>query len=214
MTVPATRRVTLRRAALAAGALALPAAVRPAPSVAQDEDEAVALEDFLVEAIVLEQIAVLAYATAAGELDGEPRLSRTLERFERQEQIHATALRSALDSIGVDPPNAPASPDDVGAIEDADRLDGERAAELIDLLGELARLGDRDARLEYLVDLEQEQLRFYLAQAPTLDAEDILRTGAEIAACQAQHVVVLREALGVAPAEAVPELSDPADATD
>lgn len=206
MTPAATRRTALRRALLAAGALAAPVLMRPAVAAAQDEDDPAVLEDFLVEAIVLEQITVLAYATAGGELEDDRRLARALERFERQEQIHAKALRSALDSIGVDLPDAPASPDDVQAIEDAGAIDDERAAELIELLGELDGLTDRDDLLEYLIRLEEEQLHFYLTETPTLEAEDILRTGAEIAGCQAQHVVVLREALGASPAEAVPQL--------
>lgn len=206
MIPPATRRTALRRALATAGALAAPALLRPATAGAQEEDDPAVLEEFLVEAIVLEQIAVLAYATAGGELEDDRRLARTLERFERQEQTHAKALRSALDSIGIELPDAPASPDDVQAIEDAGAIDDERAAELTELLGELDGLMGRGELLEYLIRLEEEQLRFYLDQAPTLEAEDILRTGVEIAACQAQHIVVLGQTLGASPAEAVPAL--------
>ncbi|HSI81149.1 MAG TPA: ferritin-like domain-containing protein [Solirubrobacterales bacterium] len=202
----ATRRAALRRWMLAAGALATPVLLRPPVASAQDDEDPAVLEEFLVEAIVLEQITVLAYATAGGELEDDRRLARTLERFERQEQIHAKALRSALDSIGVELPDAPASPDDVQAIEDAGAIDDERAEELTGLLGELDGLTGRDELLEHLIRLEEEQLRYFLDQAPTLEAEDILRTGVEIAACQAQHIVVLREALGASPAEAVPEV--------
>lgn len=208
MSPGATRREALRRAVVGGGALALPPLLWPAIADAQDDEEPV-LEDFLTEAIVIEQIAVLAYSSAAAALEGERDLAGTLRRFERQEQIHATALRSALDSLAIDLPAAPAAPDDAPAIEGAERLDDERAAELVELLGRVDGLEGRRAHLDYLIELENEQLGLYLREAPTLDAEDMLRTGAEIAACQSQHLVVLGVALGTAPAQAVPRLPQP-----
>lgn len=204
MSAAATRRDALLRALVAGGAMAAPALLRPAVAAAQ-EDDPPGLEDFLVEAVVLEQIAALAYATAAGELGGDRALRRTLERFERQEQIHVTALRSALDSLGAEAPDAPGAPDDRGAIEGVEGLDAERAEELADLLAELGEARGRQEQLELLARIEDEQIAFYLREAPALEAEDILRTGVEIAACQAQHAAVLREALGRPPAEAVAE---------
>lgn len=205
MTVGPTRRQALRDAALASGAAAIPIILRPGAARAQEEDAD--LEDFLVEAVVLEQMTALAYATAIAELGRrDRRLRRTLERFQRQEQMHATALRSALDSIGVEPPNAPEAPDDVQGIEDVEALAEERKRELTDLLSDLDGAAGREGHLDVIITLEEEQLGFYLREAPSLDPEDVLRTGAEIAACQAQHVVVLREALGAAPADAVPDL--------
>jgi rubrerythrin len=203
----ATRREALRRAALVTGAASAPALLRPAIAVAQVEEEPAGLEEFLVEAVVLEQMSALAYATAASELgDGDRSLQRTLTRFERQEQIHANALRSALDSIGVDPPEAPAAPDDLQAIENVEALDADRTEELSERLAELGDVEGRDDYLELLVRLEDEQIGFYLREAPGLSPEDILRVGVEIAACHAQHAVVLREALGVPLAQTIPEL--------
>lgn len=214
MTAGVTRRDALRSATCAAGAIAIPALLRPTSAAAQEgEDDDAATEDFLVEAIVVEQIAAVACATAAGELEAPRQLTRTLEQFAAQERAHAKALRAALDSLGVDPPDAPSRPDDSGAIEGIDQLDDARATELVELLAELGELSGRDAYLEYLVGLEEEQLELYLRETPEFVAEDLLRTGVEIAACQAQHIVVLREALGSPPARAVPDLpaAEPAD---
>ena len=76
--------------ALAAGALAAAGTLRPALALAQstnDDD----LRDFLVHAIGLEQIAVLAYSTAADANGVEAKLKSTLNRFRDQEQAHASA---------------------------------------------------------------------------------------------------------------------------
>jgi rubrerythrin len=204
----ATRRDTLRRAALAAGVLASPTLLRPTPATAQaaDDDE-VELAAFLVEAIALEQIAVLAYESAAGREDLDGELAQTLRRFADQERAHASALRSALDSIGVDPPDAPRGARDREAIEGIDRLDADRATELADLLGELAELDARGEYLDYLVGIEREQVELYVQATPEFGSEDLVRTGAEIAGCAAQHAVVLREALGAPPARSVADLS-------
>jgi hypothetical protein len=201
-----TRRDALRRAALAAGVLASPALPRPKPAMAQAADDEVELAAFLVEAITLEQIAVLAYESAADEESLGAGLRQTLRRFAAQERAHASALRSALDSIGIAPPDAPRGARDREAIEGIDRLDAGRAAELADLLGELPGLDGRVEYLEYLVGMERGQIELYLQATPEFGSEDLLRTGAEIAGCAAQHVVVLREALGSPPALAVPEL--------
>ena len=117
-----SRRETLRLAAL--GAIAAAGFARPALAGAQsasDED----LRDFLVGAISLEQLAVLAYSTAARE--GDTDIGPTLETFRDQEQAHANALRQALDTLGFDVPDAPDSATDTGAFEDVDGLDSEQS---------------------------------------------------------------------------------------
>lgn len=202
----ATRRSALRRAALGAGVVATPGLLRPAIAQAQDTDDEVELGDFLVEAVALEQIAAIAYQDAASVEGLRTNLRQTLRRFARQEEAHATALGTALDSIGVEPPDPPSGPRDSRAIETIDRLDAARASELADLLGRLSGLERQAEYLEYLVELETEQIRLYLGATPEFVSEDLLRTGAEIAGCEAQHVVVLREAMGTPPARAVPEL--------
>ena len=126
---PASRRELIRRGAIAAGTVGAAGLLRPALAGAQsatDED----LRDFLADAIGLEQITVLAYASAADAADsGGDR--QQLEDFRDQEQAHANALRSAIDEIGFDPPEAPDSPTDTGVFDDVDGLDTETARTLI-----------------------------------------------------------------------------------
>jgi rubrerythrin len=187
--------------ALAAAALLAPI-VRPASARAQSTDDE-ALRDFLVPSIVLEQIAALAYDVAADARGTSPEEKRTLERFRDQEQAHANALRSALDSLGFDLPEDPDSTRDTEVLEDVEGLEDERAADLRQLLDELDGLESRDELLEYLSALEDEQIAHYLAAAPGLDSEDLAKTSAEIVGNQAQHLVVLRLTLGDDPATAV-----------
>jgi rubrerythrin len=201
-----SRREALERAALGAGAVAaaglLASLARPASARAQSTDDE-ALRDFLVPAIALEQLAALAYDTAADATGTDGDSKRVFERFRDQEQAHANALRSALDSLGFDLPDAPDSPTDSDVFEDVEGLEEQRAAALGDLLGELDGLRKEDELLDYLAGLEREQLAYYLEAAPGLDSEDLARTSAEIVGNQAQHLVVLRLALGDDAAAAV-----------
>jgi rubrerythrin len=183
LTAPTTRRQALRLAGLGAGAAALPGLLLPARARAQSSDDD-DLNDFLEPAIELEQAAALAYETAADAKGIDAQLKRTFERFQEQEQAHATSLRSALDSLGFDLPDELTNP------ADSDHLNG------------IEGLKSANDYLAFLVDLEQEQVRYYASDAPALDSEDLIRTSAEILGCQAQHLVVLREAQGAAPAVA------------
>lgn len=206
-----TRREALRRAALGAGALTLAGLAQPVAAAGQapaDED----LRDFLVEAIGLEQVTVLAYSTAADANGIEPALKRMLETFRAHEQAHADALRSALDGLGFDPPAAPDSADDTGVFDDVEGLSDEATEQLTGRLDDLAALDRAGTKqlLEYLAELEGEQLSLYVEDAPGLDSEDLSTTGAEIAGCQAQHMVVLGQELGDSPAEAIARASETA----
>lgn len=194
-----SRREALRTAALGAGALAAAGLLRPALAGAQSPDDE-DLRDFLVEAISLEQLAVLAYATAAR--DGDTEIGPTLETFRDQEQAHANALRQALDTLGFDLPDAPDSPTDTGAFEDVEGLETEASERLLDLLAELDRLSSPREYLEYLAKLEGEQLSYYTSEGPGVDSVDLTTTSAEIAGCQAQHTVVLLGELGRSEVEA------------
>jgi rubrerythrin len=183
VTETSTRRDALRLAGVGAGALALPALLRPAIARGQSEDDD-ELGDFLEQAIDLEQAATLAYETAADAKGVDADLKRSFELFREHEQAHATALRQALDSLGFD------LPDELTDPADSDQLNG------------IDKLKTPNEFLAFLVGLEQDQLRFYVEDAPPLDSEDMRRTSAEILGCQAQHLVVLREAQGAAPAVA------------
>jgi rubrerythrin len=175
-----TRRDALRLAGVGAGALAVPALLRPAIARAQSEDDN-ELGDFLEQAIDLEQATTLAYETAAEGKDVDADLKRDFDLFRQHEQAHASALRQALDSLGFD------LPDELTDPADSDQLEG------------IDRLKTPNEFLAFLVGLEQDQIRFYAEDAPALDSEDMRRTSAEILGCQAQHLVVLREAQGAAP---------------
>jgi rubrerythrin len=181
-----TRRDALRLAGLGAGTLALPALLRPATAHGQSEDDD-ALGDFLESdddrpgAIELEEATALAYEQAAKAKDLDAGLKRNFELFRQHEQAHATALRQALDSLGFD------LPDEIVDPSDSELLQG------------IERLETPNEFLAFLVGLEQDQVSYYAEDAPELDSEDMRRTAAEILGCQAQHLVVLREAQGAAP---------------
>ena len=206
-----TRREIMRRAALGAGALTVAGLAQPVDALAQapdDED----LRDFLVEAIGFEQVTVLAYSTAAEANGVEPELKTTLEAFRAHEQAHADALRSALDGLGFDPPAAPDSATDTGVFDDVEGLSDDAQEQLVRRLDDLEALDGARARqlLEFLVELEGEQLSLYVAGAPGLDSEDLSTTATEIAGCQAQHLVVLAQELGDPAADAIASAAETA----
>jgi rubrerythrin len=196
-----SRREAIRRAALGAGALAVASVIQPPVAAAQSDDED--LRDFLVEAITLEQLTVLAYSTAASDADSDQR--PTLEQFRDQEQAHASALRTALDSLGFDLPSAPDSTTDDAAFEDVEGLDETASKKRIDLLDELDGLRTPREYFEYLSKLEAEQLALYADQGAEVDSVDLSRTSAEIAGCQAQHMIVLGGQLGESSEQAAAE---------
>jgi hypothetical protein len=189
-----SRRETIRRAALAAGALALAHPALAAAQAGDDED----LRDFLVEAIGLEQVTVLAYATAADDAGAD--LKSTLEGFRDQEQAHANALRSAIDELGFDPPEPPDSPTDTGVFDGVEGLDEEAAGRLTKQLGMIGDAKGLDQLLDQLLALETEQLTYYVTEGPGLDSSDLATTSASIAGCQAQHLIVLNDRVGHPPA--------------
>lgn len=194
-----TRREALRVAALGAGAVAGAGLLRPLSALAQstaDEE----LRDFLAPTIALEQIAVFAYDRALDAKDASPDETTIFERFRDQEQAHADALRQALDLIGFDAPDAPESPDDSGVFDDVDGIDSARARQLSATLADIGDLSTVKDFLDYLDELEQQEIGVYTEAAPTLDSEDLATTSAEIAANQAQHLIVLGSVREEAPA--------------
>jgi rubrerythrin len=196
---PESRRNLLRRGALAAGAIVATGALRPALAGAQStEDED--LRDFLVEAIGLEQVTVLAYAGAADAAESTDR--RQLEDFRDQEQAHANALRSAIDELGYDPPEAPDSPTDTGVFDDVDGLSSEARDQLVSQLDDIDGAKTPQDFLDVLIELETAQVQLYAGQGPALDSADLATTAVEIAGCQGQHLVVLGVQNDQTPAEA------------
>lgn len=114
------------------------------------------------------------------------------EQLRDHEQAHANALRSAIDSIGFDPPDAPTDTADTAVFDGVDGLSDEASERLGDLLTELDGLAERRELIDYLTRLEGDQLDLYIGRGPDLDSVDLSTTAAEIAGCQAQHLIVLR----------------------
>ncbi len=195
-----SRREALRRGAIAAGAVAAGGLLRAAPAVAQSPDDE-DLRDFLVEAIGLEQVTVLAYSNAA-DAAKSPADKETYDRFRDQEQAHANALLSAIDELGFDPPEAPDSATDTGVFDDVEGLSTEAAKRLTDQLGKLADAKTPTQYLDLMTSLEQSQITLYVGQGPGLDSTDLSTTAAEIAGCQGQHLVVLGGLEGQTPGQA------------
>lgn len=195
-----SRRDALRRGALAAGAIAGTGLLRPALAGAQSPDDE-DLRDFLVEAIGLEQITVLAYSRAA-DVAGDPNRKRDLEQYRDQEQAHANALRSAIDELSFDPPAAPGSPTETNVFDNVEGLDADAAKRLTELLDQVGAAKTPEQFLDLLTSLETDQLTYYAGEGPGLDSADLSTTVAEIAGCQAQHLVVLGQLAGDSPGDA------------
>lgn len=130
----------------------------------------------LERAVALEQTAVVAYRAAArsGKLGSATRVARL---FAAQEQEHADALERALAGLGGKAPPKPESARDVPGLEKA-------------------AAGNARELLTFAVELETMAVKaYYEAQAKLRDPK-LISTSAAIMADEAQHLVVLRQALG------------------
>jgi hypothetical protein len=172
--VSATRRQLLGRGIGLAGAAALPAGVLASPALAQESDETEALE-LLVE---LELAAELAYSLAAEQGDLDPEATRAFELFTEHCGDHATALSEAIDQLGVDPPDAGSDPADYERLADFDA-----AAPLPE-------------QLDFLGALEDDLVKAYEDETVNLEAEDLVRSAAQIGASHAQIRVALTALTG------------------
>lgn len=186
-----TRRQLVGRGLALAGAAAVPGTLLVAtPARAQAEAETGALERL----VGLEQAGALAYEEAAGEEGALSGKAKALAAgYARHAGERASALEAAIEQLGAE---APEAPDDVAAVELLEGFEG--ATEEPDLV-------------DFLVRLEEETLAAYLDAAPELEAEDIVRAGAQIAASHAQQLVALRLLAGERPSQAVRIPSVPTD---
>lgn len=177
----ATRRQLLVRGAGAASAAALPATLLAvAPAFAQEDAET----DELARLIALERGSALAYETAAESKGLDAEASKLAETLRGHETEHATALETAIDQLGVDPPE---DSDDPADYEQLDGLDAAKTQkDLLDLL----------------IVLEEELVTAYRDAALALETDDLIRTGAQVGASHAQHLVALRLLRGDSPAAA------------
>jgi rubrerythrin len=165
------REATRRQVVLAAGAAPL---LLGAPrAFAQRRGDA----QVVAAAIELEQRAVVAYSALAR----RGALGATAELFRDQDQAHADALGRQLRRLGGKPPAEPRGPGDVPGLTRALR-------------------GDRAAMAGFALQLELTAVASYQRALGELRDRRLLATAAAIMTNQAQHLAVLRQALGRDPA--------------
>lgn len=128
--------------------------------------------EILNSALDLEHLAVAAYAACASALDS--RLAPTARRFRDQEREHVDGLRQAIRRLGGKPNGA------------------RRAYALPDF-------EDGRAALRYAGELEAAKVAAYVDALPRLSEPELRATTASIACCEAEHLAVLRTALGQQP---------------
>jgi rubrerythrin len=133
--------------------------------------------DILAKAITLERVAVLAYGVAIDSNLLSPSFARVARRFRGHEQEHADALVTALIDLGGSPPAVP-------TVKDID--------------GVVKGIGDVKSQADvasFAIELEMAAVAaYYDAHRKLIDAK-LLQTGASIMASEAQHLVVLRQAV-------------------
>jgi rubrerythrin len=208
MSAAPTRREALRTAALGAGALAGVGLLRPVAALAQtssDDD----LRDFLAPAIALEQVAAFAYDSALEAQGITDAQTKIFTRFRDQELAHASAWRQALDNLGFDLPGAPTATNDTGAF-DVDGISEDQRNELASTLKRIDDLKKVDDYIDYLTELEDKEIAYYADNAPAVDSEDLANVSAQVAANQAQHLVVLDSERKQKPAEILDSIASAA----
>ena len=134
---------------------------------------------YLQAALHVEQVAALAYAAAADALPAGAERAQAL-RFAGHERQHAAAFETMLFALTV-PARERAGPQDLDAL-----LPGRRGA-------------GRSEALRELAGLEGAAIAGHQQMGRRLLALDVLRTVAAVMAGGAQHLVVLRHALGQTP---------------
>lgn len=165
------RGIGIGGAVVAASSIPLLWSVRNAFAAAGPDAE------ILVAAIKLERIAVLAYGVAIDSKLLTPGFASVARRFRDHEQAHADALTTALTDLGGTPPPDP---------------------ELADVDSVVTGIGDLRSQADvanFAIELELATVAaYYDAQSKLIDAK-LLQTGASIMANEAQHLVVLRQAV-------------------
>jgi rubrerythrin len=171
------RRQLIRRglglggAVIAASSIPLLLSVRNAFAADSADD------DILKSAIKLEQVAVLAYDRAIDSGLLSASFKRVVQRFRGHEQAHADALSTALTDLG-------------GTLAPK--------ATAADIDGVVKGLGSVKSQADvanFAIELEMAAVAaYYDAHSKLVDAK-LLQTGASIMANEAQHLVVLRQAV-------------------
>lgn len=176
------RRDLLRRgfalggAAVAASSVPLLLSARDA--FAQASGDAAILE----QAIILEQVAVVAYDTAIGGGLLSAGALRTARRFRAHEQQHADTLTTALTDLGGTPPAQPKG------LADVDKV-----------VKGLADVKTQADVVNFMIELELTTVAAYHDAHAKLIETRLLQTCATIMASEGQHLVVLRTIVGTEP---------------
>jgi hypothetical protein len=173
----AVRRALLLTLAILAGALALTACGGGGGDSSSAETEKAADAGILNEILACQSAAVVAYDHSLRGLGGQA--LDTARLFRAQEQEHVDAVLKSLRSLGeaAEPP-----------------------AESIEATG----LETEDEYLEFLYELESATIEAELSAIARLTSSGARSMLATTVANQAQHLVVLRRALGAKSAETVP----------
>jgi rubrerythrin len=175
------RRALIRRGIAAGGAVVAASSIPLLWSVRNAFAAGGSDGDILVSAIRLERIAVLAYGVALDSKLLDPGFARVARRFRSHEQAHADVLTTALTDLGGTPPPAP-------AVKDIDSV--------------VTGIGDVRSQADvahFAIELELAAVAaYYDAHRKLIDAK-LLQAGASIMANEAQHLVVLRQAVKRSP---------------
>ena len=138
--------------------------------------------DILERAIGLERIAILAYGVAIDSKLLSPGFTRVAKQFRSHEQEHADALSTALMDLGGTPPAKKPTVEDIDGV--------------VEGIGEVKSQADV---ANFAIELEMAAVAaYYEAHRKLVDAK-LLQAGASIMANEAQHLVVLRQAVKRAP---------------
>ncbi len=167
-----------RRHALVAVATA-PLALRAADAPAAASTDAAVVSELLRAELLLQRSYELCAAS------GPRRVRALARRFRAHEVEHAAALAQALEALGGRGLTAPRT-----------RAEVEAAARSLGVGPSLTAARSRRGRLRHLLALEERVLGALHAALGRLDDDKLLQTVATILGCQAQHLVVLRTALG------------------
>jgi hypothetical protein len=137
----------------------------------------------LTDALRLEHAAEFTYRAATRSDSAE--VSAIAMRFAPQETAHVSAIATAMEALGARKLPPPRSPAAVDAI-----------ARDFGISPVLSELRTPQETLGFMLAFEQELVAAWTATHRRLADASLLQTATSILGCQAQHLVVLRQALG------------------
>jgi rubrerythrin len=154
------------------------------------------------DALALEQVVVASLGVALRDGPLDPGLRRLLRRLRAQERQHADVLASELDTLGG---RAAAAPSGDGELT--------RARTALGLAHPLDEVVTRGDVARFALELENAQLKTYLAAVRGLSDPRLLTLATQIMAAEGQHAAVLRGLLSELPEVVVPSAFETGDGT-